>query len=180
MPLTASLRRLVFAAALVLALPAAARAVTVTVEPADTTVAPGATFRLRVVSSAFTDLKGCELVHAFDAGRLGLVSEVAGDVFTGTGRDFAGFNRPDVVAPVDSTTLDAAMLDGSTAGPGVVAYLEFTALHSGDAPVSCAFVQFRNSLNAITLPDCTGAIVHVSGPVSARRASFGRLKTIYR
>lgn len=180
MPPIALLRRLVLAAALVFALPAVARAVTVTVEPADTTVAVGATFRLRVVTSAVSDLKGCELVHAFDAGRLGLLSETPGDVFSGTGRDYAGFNVPDVAAPVDSTTLDAAMLDGSTAGPGVIAYIEFTALHSGDAAVTCAFVQFRSSVNAVTLPDCTGAVVHVSGPVPARRTSFGRLKTIYR
>jgi hypothetical protein len=163
-----------------LALPAAARAVTVTLEPADTTVAVGATVRLRVVAGPFTNLKGYALVHAFDADRLALVAVLPGDVLTGAGRDYASFVVPDAAAPVDSSRLDAAMLDGTVTTPGVIAYLEFTALQRDDAIVRCEHVEFRDAANVVTLPDCTGAVIRVSGPVPAQRATWGRLKSAYR
>ena len=165
---------------LALAVPAVASALTVSIEPADTTVAPGATVLLRVVAGPFTNLKGYELVHAFDASRLELVHVLPGDVLTGTGREYADFTIPDVVAPVDSTWLDAAMLDGTASTPGVIAYIEFTALQKGDAYVVCGHVDFRDALNNVTLPDCAGAVVHITGPVPARRASWGGLKSAYR
>jgi hypothetical protein len=163
-----------------LALPAAAHAVTVTLEPADTTVSTGATVQLRVVASPFANLKGYELVHSFDSGRLDMVSVLPGDVLTGTGREYADFAIPDAVAPVDSTWLDAAMLDGTATAPGVIAYIVFTASHTGDALVRCEHVEFRDSVNAVTLPDCAGAVIHISGPVPARRTSWGSLKSVYR
>jgi len=157
-----------------------AAAVTVSILPADTSVTVGSTFRLRVVASAFPDLKGFEIIHGFDASRLSLVGVLPGDVLTGTGRAYAAFVVPDVAAPVDSTWLDAAMLDGSTSGPGVLAYLEFRADALGGAAITCLHEDFRDSNNALTTPDCAGAMVHVLGPVPVRRTTFGGLKTIYR
>jgi hypothetical protein len=160
--------------------PSRASAATVTVEPADTTVTLGATVRLRIVASPFAGLKGYHLVHSFDPAVLALAGEQAGDVLTGTGRDFAAFPVPDVAAPVDSAALDGAMLDGTTSGPGVLAYLEFTANAAGDSPVVCAYAEFRDAANVATVPDCVGGVVHVTGPVPVRRPTWGALKSIYR
>jgi hypothetical protein len=157
------------------------RAVTVTVEPADTTVTVGATFSLRVVSTAFADLKGYQLIHSFDSSRLSLVEILPGDVLTGTGRPYAAYPLADEGAPVDSTWLDAAMLEGNTSAPGVLAYLRFTALElKGDALIQCEHVELRDSNNAWTYPDCVGGVVHVAGPVPVRRPTWGELKSTYR
>jgi hypothetical protein len=159
--------------------PVAARAVTVWVEPADTTVVRGTRFTLRLMCDAVPDLKGCQAIERFDASVLGLVSVQPGDVFTAGGA-FAWFPLPDVTAPVDSAWVDAAMLDGSARGPGVLAYLEFDAAAVGVSPVECAWADIRDSANAQVLPDRVPAVVHVETPVAATSGSWGRLKTRYR
>ncbi len=167
--------------ALLLLLPAAAaRAATISIEPADTSVTVGDTLALRVVCSPVADLKGYELVHAFDASRLASITVRAGDVLVGTGRPYAAYVLPDAVAPVDSTWLDAAMLDGATSGPGVLAYLVFKATATGTAAVTCEHAELRDSSNAAIPGDCAGAVVRVSAAVPVRRTTWGGLKSRYR
>jgi len=158
----------------------AARGVTVSIVPADTTVTVGDTLSLRVVCTDFPDLKGFELVHAFDPVRLASLAVQPGDLLTGIGRAYVAYSLPDVSVPADSTWLDAAVLDGSTAGPGVLEYLVFKALGVGSASIECLDVLFRDSSNASTVPACTGAMVRITTATPVRRASWGSLKSVYR
>ena len=169
--------------AMMMALPVApgtAQAVTVSIVPADTTVSVGDTLTLRVVVTTFADLKGYQLVHAFDPAHLVSLDVRAGDVLTGAGGAYAAFLLPDVAAPTDSTWLDAAMLDGSTSGPGVLEYLVFKATAAGVAHVNCEHAELRDSQNAWTYPGCAGAVVLVNAPTAAFRSSWGRVKAAYR
>jgi hypothetical protein len=163
-----------------LALTAPAGAVTVSVQPADTTVTVGDTFTLRVVTDAFPDLKGFQTIHAYDPGRLAFLSASPGDVLTQPGQPFSAFVVPDVSAPDDSVWYDAAMLSGSSQGPGILVFHTFTALAEGDCPVVCRGADFRDSFNAQTLPACLDGMVHIIGPVPAAPATWGRIKALYR
>lgn len=158
----------------------ASRATVVSVSPADTSVTIGDVITLRVVTTAFADLKGYQLLFGFDPTIVELQGISPGDVLTGTGRAYAGYPVPDPVAPADTAWYDAAMLDGSTAGPGVLAYFTFKALALGTTTVECRTVDFRDSQNLQTLPSCESGVVNVLPPTSARSASWGRLKAIYR
>ncbi len=165
----------------VLALPAArASAATASVAPADTTIGQGDVIQLRVVGDAFADLKGYQLVFSFDPSRLQFLGALPGDVLTGTGRAFTTFVLPDAVPPVDSVWMDAAVLDGSTSAPGVLAYFQFAALALGQSPLTCLHVEYRNSANAPTLPECVSGVVHILGPTPVTPPSWGRLKVRYR
>ena len=157
---------------------APARAVTVGVVPADTTVYVGDEFALRILTSAFADLKGFDLVFSFDPAKLQFLGADAGEVLTGTGRPYADYVGPPPGA--GSILYDAAMLEGSTAGPGILVYFRYKALAVGDTPIQCQKVDFRDSNNAATLPDCTGGLVHILSATPARPASWGKVKTIYR
>jgi hypothetical protein len=44
----------------------------------------------------------------------------------------------------------------------------------------CQLVDFRDSNNNRTLPNCVGGMVHVVGPVPALKETWGRLKSLYR
>ncbi len=163
----------------VLAAPAS-RATVVSVSPADTSVTIGDVITLRVVTTAFPDLKGYQLVFGFAPTIVQLQGITAGDVLTGTGRAYSGYQVPDYVAPADTAWYDAAMLDGSTAGPGVLAYLTFTATALGTTLIDCRGVDFRDSQNAQTLPACESGVVHVLPATAVRATSWGQVKTIYR
>jgi Cohesin domain len=165
---------------LALLLVPAARAVTVSIQPADTTVAPGDTVSLRVVVTDFPDLKAYQLIHGFDPAHLASLAVLPGDLLTGSGQAYAAYSVPCVATPADSTWLDAAMLDGSTAGPGVLGYLVFKATTTGTANITCQHVELRNSLNVATLPDCAGAVVRIVAATPTRRSSWGSVKAAYR
>jgi len=160
--------------------PGSARAVTVSLVPADTTVGIGDNVCLRVTIDAFPNLEGMQLIYGFDATRLGLLSVAPGDVISGAAGGYVDFLLPDITAPVDSVWYEAVILSGNTAGPGVLAFLCFQAQAEGDAVVTCKRVDLRDSLNQQTLPPCSDAVIHIMGPVPARTATWGRLKTIYR
>jgi hypothetical protein len=166
--------------AALLALPAWARAVTVSVVPADTTVTIGGSFSLRLVTDAFPDLKGFETIHSFDASKLQLTGANPGDVLTSSGNPYSAFLVPDSAPPPDSAWYDAAMLVGSSAGPGILVFLNFNAVSVGDCPIVCQLVDFRDSNNNRTLPNCVGGMVHIVGPVPARKETWGRIKSLYR
>jgi len=97
---------------------APARAVTVGVAPADTTVYLGDEFALGIVTSDFAGLKGFDLLFSFDPTRLKFLGADAGDVLTGSGRTFTDYTLVAHGAVADSILYDAAMLDGATRAPG--------------------------------------------------------------
>ena len=165
---------------LVLVSSAPARAVTVNVEPADTTVYVGDEFALPIVTGAFADLKAFDLLFSFDPARLQFLGADAGDVLTGTGRPYADYVDVTAGAGADSILYDAAMLAGSSAGPGILVSFRFKALAVGDTPIQCQKVDFRDSMNNVTLPDCTGGLVHILAATPARAVSWGKVKTSYR
>lgn len=160
----------------------AAQAVLVSVDPPDTTVACGDTISIRIHSTdAFTDLKAYQLIFRFNASVLRYLGPVAGGVLTDNGRPYTMRELPDVVAPEDTAWVDCAQLVGSTSTPGVLVEFWFETLTAGVSPIACLMVDFRDSWNQQTLPDCLGGLVRVlECPVPARPVSWGTLKTIYR
>lgn len=160
-----------------LAIASSAGAAVLSLSPADTTVQVNATFTLRVTCDAVSDLKGLQTAYSYPSTRLQFVSMTAGNVFTNAGGAWFEQVLPDVSAPADTAWMDAAMLNGSTQGPGVVAYLRFKALVPGDAPLFCALAEMRDSQNVSLLPSCAAGVVHVAAPVPAVRRTWGRVKT---
>ncbi|MBK7367709.1 MAG: hypothetical protein IPJ04_07265 [Candidatus Eisenbacteria bacterium] len=161
-------------AALCSAIPAAAAVLSLS--PADTTVQVNATFTLRVTCDAVSDLKGLQTAWSYSATRLQLVTMYAGNVFTDPGGAWFEHTIPDVSAPADTAWLDVAKLDGTSQGPGVVAYVRFKALVPGDAPIDCVLAEMRDSVNASLMPSCIPGIVHVAAPTAITRRSWGQLK----
>lgn len=159
-----------------LTLATTAGAAVLRIAPADTTVQLGATFTLRVECDAVPDLKGLETAYSFSATRLKFLTMPAGNVFTDQGGAWFEQVLADVAAPADTAWLDAAMLDGSAQGPGVVAYITFKALVPGDAPLHCVLAEMRDSNNVPLLPTCEGGMVHVLAPVPTVRRTWGRVK----
>jgi hypothetical protein len=155
---------------------------TVSVAPSDTTVNVGDEFALRIVTDAFADLKGADLLFSFDPAKLQFLGADAGDVLTGTGRLYVDYTLVAHGAGADADTIlyDAAMLNGATAGPGILVSFRFEALAVGNTPIQCQKVDFRDSNNAITLPDCTGGLVRIVKATPVRVTSWGKVKTFYR
>lgn len=171
---------LLLAVATIALSPGSARSVTISVVPSDTTVTVGDNVCLRLTIGAFPDLEGAQLIYGFDAARLGLLSATAGDVFSGAPGGYVDFLIPDVTAPTDSVWYEAAVLAGSSAGPGILAFVCFTALAQGDAAITCKRLDLRDSLNQQTLVPCSDAVIRIVGPTPARNQTWGGLKTIYR
>jgi hypothetical protein len=176
------MRRIVIAGivALVLGLAGKGQAASVVVAPADTTVSVGDDFWIRVEADAFADLKAYDLIFQFDPAIVQLTGALPGDVLTGDGDPYFGTLVTEVSAPLDSAWYDAAMLTGSTQGPGVLVYFKFKALAVGISPLDCRKVDYRDSNNAQTLPGCTGGVIRVVGVTATRDETWGRLKTLYR
>lgn len=177
-----SLRLLLMALAVgaIALVPARARAVTVSVSPADTTVLRGDSFTLRLTIDGFPDLKAYQLIHRFNPTVIQYLGPVAGDVLTGSGSPYVINPIPDVAAPVDTAWTDCAQLVNSTSGPGVLLYLKFKAVEFGLSPIECLGVDLRDSLNNSTIPLCANGRVRVVGPVPVLRHSWGSLKQAYR
>jgi len=167
---------------LVTALAPGARAVTVGVSPADTIMACEDTIVVRVASAdVFPDLKAYQLMFHYDSSILRYLGAEAGDVLTGTGQPFVVEELNDVAPPPDTVWVDCAQLVGSTSCPGVLIYFKFKAIAAGDCPITCLTVDFRDSWNVQTIPDCVGGVVHVTTcPTPARAVTWGSLKTLYR
>jgi hypothetical protein len=157
-----------------------AGAASVSVVPADTTVSIGDDFLIRVEAGAFADLKAYDLIFQFDPTVVQLTGSLPGDVLTGDGDPYFGTLVNEVSAPLDSAWYDAAMLTGSTQGPGVLVYYKFKALAVGISPLDCRKVDYRDSNNVQTLPGCASGIIRVVGVTPARRESWGKVKTLYR
>jgi hypothetical protein len=157
-----------------------AAAASVVVAPSDTTVSVGDDLYVRVEADAFPDLKGYELIFQYDPTIVQLLGALPGDVLTGDGDPFFATLVPDVSAPADSAWFDAAMLTGSTQGPGVLVYYHFKALAVGVSPLDCRRVDYRDSNNVQTLPSCTGGVIRVVGVTPAKRETWGGMKALYR
>ena len=157
-----------------------ARAVTVSVSPADTTVDIGSTVVLRVRCDTFPNLKAYKLLFGFSPAVLKLTGAAPGDVLTGTGRPFSMQIVPDVTAPTDTAHVDCAQLVGTTAGPGILVYFTFLAVAEGESPIACDGADFRDPFNVQTLPGCAPGHVRVIPPTAAQPSSWGNLKNIYR
>jgi hypothetical protein len=156
-----------------------ARAAALICAPAETTVAVGDEFVLRVQLDAVPNFKGCDLVYGHSL-QLTFLEATAGDVITSGGAVYVDFLLPDAVAPADSVWYDAVRLTGIGTGPGVVVSFKFHASAEGDAIVSCLSTDLRDSSNQPLAPSCVGALVHVLGPTPARPLSWGRVKAFYR
>jgi hypothetical protein len=178
-PTLDAIRRLSLCIACIVFAVSSARAMTLTLSPADTTVGPGDGVVLRVISDAATDIKGVSLELGYSVPRLAFVSAHAGGVITQSG-NFSEFVLPDVVAPADSVGYDAVVLTGTGSGPGVVVFLGFTAGAVGTASVDCLFTDVRDSQNGSTQPACSSSTIHVAGPVPTRKTRWSTLKSIYR
>jgi len=139
----------------------------------------GIPFTLCITTDVRPDLKGFTLVFSFDPTKLRFLGVEPGDVLTGSGNPFAGYLVPDA-APPDTVWYDAAMLAGSSSGPGILAFFRFQGLAEGESPVQCERVDFRDSNNVQTLPDCVSGLTRITGQTPARAASWGSIKTLYR
>jgi hypothetical protein len=156
-----------------------ARAVSLVIAPAETTVTVGDVVSLRVMVDAVPDLKGAELIYGYTPIRLTLTSAQAGGAINGVSGAFE-FTYPDVTAPPDSAWMNFATLTGTGSGPGVVAFLTFGSHTQGNATVNCLFGDLRTSTNAQIPHSCAGALIHVIGPVPTRKTNWGRVKAHYR
>jgi hypothetical protein len=174
--------RVVLALLVVLAVaPGVASAAAVVVAPSDTTVSCGDDFYIRVEADAFSDLKAYELIFQYDPTVLQLLGKVDGDVLTDDGDPYFGTLVNEVSAPQYTAWYNAAMLTGSTQGPGVLVYFHFKALTViGASGLDCRRVDYRDSNNVQTLPGCTGGIIRVACVTEVKRETWGRLKSVYR
>lgn len=168
------------AALSLMALVPEARAVTLSIAPAETSVTVGDPITLRIVVDAVPDLKGADLIYGYTPGRLTFTSAQIGDALAGIGGATFEFVLPDVTAPADSVWYDAARLSGTGSGPGVVAFLKFATHTQGNATVNCLMNDLRDSVNNELPAPCSGALIHILGPVPARPSTWSRVKAIYR
>ncbi len=177
---TASPAWLLFALLLCPASGSVAQAASLTIAPAETTVTIGDSFVLRVALDGVPDVKGADLLYGYTSGRLSFTSAEVGGALSGTGGSTFDIVLPDVTAPADSVWYNAARLDGTGSGPGVVVFLQFATHTQGNATLNCLNTDLRDSTNAPLTPSCAGALVHVIGPVPVLPTSWGRLKARYR
>jgi len=155
-------------------------AVTVSIDPPDTTVANGSSFYVRVIVDAVTDLRGFQLVYSYDSGSLQFLDFQPGGVLTSSPDGFQAFTLPDVTPPADSLAYDAVIFGAGGSGPGILAFIHLKAGPSGDKPIGCVRVGFRDSHNQETLPTCVGGLVEIAGVTPVRRPTWGAIKVIYR
>ncbi len=179
MPPLRRIRILLAAVIAVSAAAAEASATTVSVAPADTTVTVTESFAVRVVTDAFADLRGFQLVFSYDPAILQFLGADPGAVVTASGNPYVAIVLPDA-APADSIWYDVGLLGWSSSGPGILAFFRFKALTTGLSPVQCQLVQFRDSFNVATLPACQSGVVRVTGPVPSLPQTWGRMKALYR
>lgn len=157
------------------ALAPGARAMTVSVSPADTTVFCADTITVRVVLDEFSNLEAYQLIFGFNPA----VLEYLGAEVGGLGDILLPL--PDVTSPTDTVWVDCAKLGGSVNGPGILAYFTFTVLGTGSSPITCLKVDLRDSENVPYEPACVGGIVRVPYcPTPALPETWGRIKTLYR
>lgn len=168
-------RAALFSAALVLSLslPAAAQVVHVCFEPADTTVALGDVFTVRVTADGpVADLKGYLARGTYNPSVLTLLSTTPGSVLTGKLATFIPY-----AAPPDTLGFDAAVLIGTTQGPGTLGYFQFQATAPGICDLILTEIQMRNSLNQpYSVVLCNGR-VRVVTVTPTQHLTWGEIKS---
>lgn len=156
-------------------------AASVTVVPADTSVTVGEDVYLRVLLlTPFPDLEGYRFIYQYTPSVLDFMGIQPGDVLTSAPGAYFETVRPEYAVPADSAWYEAAVLEGGSAGPGILAFLHFKAVAAGNGTLLCRGVDLRDSSNQQTIPVCFDAVIHVFGPVPTRRESWSRLKLMYR
>lgn len=150
----------------------AAAQVQVCIEPADTTVALGDLVTVRVTTDGPpADLKGYLLRATHDPAVLSLVSTDPGSVLDSYLYTFF----PYVAAP-DTIGFDAAVLIGSTAGPGTLGTFTFQATAIGICDLVPTEVLMRDSSNQpFSVSLCAGR-VRVIGVTPRKDSTWGSVK----
>lgn len=183
--MTMWVHRFVVAAAFLLApatlYPCVAQAASVTAVPADTSVTIGETIIMRIqLLSSFPNFEGFRFVYQYDPAVIEFLGATPGEVLTGAPGVIFATVRTEYAAPADSAWYEGAVLEGVSAGPGVLAYLHFRTVGPGSGSVVCRGVDLRDSSNQQTLATCFDAVIRVFPPVPVLPTSWGRLKTLYR
>lgn len=168
--------RLVVAAAFLLTpamlYPSVAHAALVTAVPADTSVTIGETVIVRIqLLSSFPDLEGFRFVYQYNPAVLEFLGAAPGEVLSGAPGATFGTVRPDYAAPADSAWYEGAVLDGVSAGPGILTYLYFKTVGPGNGALVCRGVDLRDSANQRTLATCFDAVIRVPGTTDAELAA---------
>jgi hypothetical protein len=156
-----------------LAAPAGAQ-INVCVEPADSTIALGDVVTVRVTTDGpMADLKGYLVRLTYNPAVLALGAITPGNVLDGHLATFIPF-----AAPADTAGFDAAVLIGSTDGPGTLGYIQFTGIANGVSDLRIVEVIMRNSLNqSFPVTTCDGRI-RVIAPVPVENETWGGIKSL--
>lgn len=157
---------------LTLSLPAAAQVVHVCFEPADTTVALGDFVTVRVTADGpAADLKGYLARGTYNTSVLTLQATTPGSVLTGKLATFIPYT-----APPDTLGFDAAVLIGTTQGPGTLGYFQFQATAPGICDLILTEILMRNSLNQpYSVALCNGR-VRVVTVTPTQQLTWGEIK----
>lgn len=157
-----------------------ARAASVSLVPADSSMTVADEFVMRVEASGVSDLKGVQFELSFDSSVLQALS-VSGGGLLPTGASGSFVHSAFTNAPTGGRVrFDAAVLTGSATGSGTLATIRFRAIAIGTSPVQITTVDVRDSANASSTPSTTGSTIRVFGPVSNTKASWAMLKARYR
>jgi len=147
------------------------------ISPADTALALGSEFSVRVMTTSVADLLCFQFSFAALPNILELVAIEPGDLLTQATGQWIAF-------PVDLGTnierYDACVLGGHAVGSGILAYLHFRAVGVGTTPIPIALADFRDSRNGQTFPERSPGSVTVDIPLSTDRTTWGRIKGLWR
>jgi len=177
-----SIRRMALALAAIVALCWAdtSHATSLALIPADSTITVADEIVVRLEATGVTDLKGMQVELTFDPSVLQVLSASRGTLLPpgAAGSFFQSFLSN---APGNGhVQCDAAVLTGSSSGSGTLLAVRFRALAIGVSPITVTWVDLRDSNNASTTPGGSSATIRVFGPVATQRASWTKLKNLYR
>ncbi len=144
----------------------AARAVTVCVVPADSVIPYGAPVTVRVTADGpTTDLKGYSIRLTYAPSVLGSPVTAGGDVLASVTHFFVPYG-----APPDTIGFDAAVLVGTTGGPGTLGTFELSGLTPGVSVFHLTFADLRDSHNnQFPVTMCDGKVTVLPPPPAAVR-----------
>ena len=132
------------------------------------------------IDCAGQDVKGVEVILAFDPFLLQLDFIDAGPWYTGTGQDYFFFDYTDV-DPLGTIHFSSSVLDGTNDESLTIAVCHFTALGFGTTPVIFQDVDVRGPDNMdLEFGHSTGDLILVDPAIPVVQSSFGNLKALYR
>ncbi len=165
--------RVLFVLALSVPGTAALAQIKVAVSPVDTTIALGDSVTVCVtVDGPPADLKGYLIRVRYNPAVLGHGQTDPGSVLDGYAATFIPASTPP-----DTIGFDAAVLIGSTNGPGSLGCFRFQGIAAGTSPVTITAVILRNSLNeSYATVVCHGSVT-VIPPTPVDDTTWSRVKT---